>query len=338
VSLVTGQPADLERELALAERMPAMHPGTTSAFGWVAPRALTGTVSALMNHEQPFRRWLGLAACGMHRVEPSLILLRGLEDADPQVRARAWRTAGELGKHHLVSRAAAAIGEEDPVCRFWAGWSAVLLGDRHNALGHLCELAAVPGSCRWQAFRLALQAMPLPAAHAWLRELARDPQERRRLVVGAGLAGDPAYIPWLMGRCSDPVLARAAGEAFCLITGVDLDRLELQTQPPEGFEAGPSDDPDDPNVDMDEDGGLPWPDAVKIQSWWHAHANRFQTGMRYFMGQPLNRDHCLRVLKGGFQRQRIAAAIYLSLLNPGTPLFECRAPARRQQRLLAEMT
>jgi len=31
------------------------------------------------------------------------------------------------------------------------------------------------------------------------------------------------------------------------------------------------------------------------------------------------------VLKEGFQRQRIAAALYLSLLNPGTPLFEWRA-------------
>jgi hypothetical protein len=56
------------------------------------------------------------------------------------------------------------------------------------------------------------------------------------------------------------------------------------------------------------------------------------------MGEPLNRENCLRVLKEGFQRQRIAAALYLSLLNPGTPLFEWRAPAWRQQRLLATMT
>ena len=39
----------------------------------------------------------------------------------------------------------------------------------------------------------------------------------------------------------------------------------------------------------------------------------------------------------GARRGAIAAALYLSLLNPGTPLFEWRAPARRQQRLLAEM-
>jgi hypothetical protein len=43
------------------------------------------------------------------------------------------------------------------------------------------------------------------------------------------------------------------------------------------------------------------------------------------------------LLKNGFQRQRMAAAIYLCLLKPGTPLFNCAAPAWRQQRLLAQM-
>jgi len=47
---------------------------------------------------------------------------------------------------------------------------------------------------------------------------------------------------------------------------------------------------------------------------------------------------CLEVLKTGFQRQRIAAAEYLTLLTPGTPLFNTAAPTRRQQRLLAAMT
>jgi hypothetical protein len=43
-------------------------------------------------------------------------------------------------------------------------------------------------------------------------------------------------------------------------------------------------------------------------------------------------------LKTGFQRQRIAAAEYLTLLAPGTPLFNTAAPAWRQQRLLAKMS
>jgi len=38
------------------------------------------------------------------------------------------------------------------------------------------------------------------------------------------------------------------------------------------------------------------------------------------------------------QRQRVLAAHYLCLLEPGTPLFNTSAPAWRQQRLLAKMT
>jgi uncharacterized protein (TIGR02270 family) len=89
---------------------------------------------------------------------------------------------------------------------------------------------------------------------------------------------------------------------------------------------------------MDPDDSLPWPDAAKIQAWWEANSRRFQSGTRYFMGEPLGREPCLTVLKQGYQRQRIAAAHYLCLLQPGTVLFNCAAPAWRQQRLLAKLS
>jgi hypothetical protein len=54
------------------------------------------------------------------------------------------------------------------------------------------------------------------------------------------------------------------------------------------------------------------------------------------MGQPPNPDNCQRVLREGYQRQRIAGALYLALLRPGTPLFPTAAPAWRQRRWLAE--
>jgi uncharacterized protein (TIGR02270 family) len=131
--------------------------------------------------------------------------------------------------------------------------------------------------------------------------------------------------------------ARPAGESFTLITGADLDEEQLQRKPPKEFEPGPNDDPDDPNVEMDEDDGLPWPDIAKIERWWAANEGRFQKGMRYFMGAPLTHEHCVDVLKKGCQRQRIMAAQYLCLLEPGTLLFNTCAPAWRQQRLLTKM-
>jgi len=135
-----------------------------------------------------------------------------------------------------------------------------------------------------------------------------------------------------------PETARLAGEAFTLITGADLDALQLWCAQPEDFESGPTENPEDENVEMDPDEGLMWPDPEKVHRWWGASANRFQPGKRYFMGKPVTREHCIDVLKNGYQRQRILAAHYLCLLEPGTPLFNTSAPAWRQQRLLATMT
>jgi hypothetical protein len=42
------------------------------------------------------------------------------------------------------------------------------------------------------------------------------------------------------------------------------------------------------------------------------------------------------VLRSGYQRQRIAAALELALMRPDRPLFERRAPAFRQQALLRQ--
>jgi len=334
-ALSDRRPDRLGRLLALPAALPGTARELLSAFGWLEADALRGVVAELLASPEARARVTGIAACAMHRVDPGLIARRCLEDPDPAVRARAWRTAGEIGKRELVSTAAAAMEHEDPACRFWAAWSAVLLGDKQRGLEVIAGLASVPGPFRPRAFQLAVQAMGVTAAHELLQAVAGDPASTRWLIRGSGLAGDAGYVRWLMDFMADDRFARLAGEAFSFITGADLAWLDLERKPPENFDPGPNDDPNDPNVDMDEDEGLPWPDRGRIEAWWQVNGRRFQTGVRYFMGEPLNPDHCLRVLKDGYQRQRRAAALYLSLLNPGTHLFEWRAPARRQQRLLA---
>jgi hypothetical protein len=76
----------------------------------------------------------------------------------------------------------------------------------------------------------------------------------------------------------------------------------------------------------------------KLRAWWHSHRQEFVAGSRYFMGKPLSAAHSVTVLKSGFQRQRILAARHLCLLVPGTPFFNCAAPAWRQQRMLSAMS
>jgi uncharacterized protein (TIGR02270 family) len=327
----------LDKLFALAIAVPAAQPGLISAFGWVSAQHLQGTGARLLASPEPFKREIAIAACVMHRVDPAAALDAAITDPDVQLRARALRAAGELGRRDLLAACADTLLDEDAGCRFWAAHSAVLLGNRTAAVESLTAIALQEGPHCVAALRLLLKVISLPQANQLLKMLARNPKDIRLLIQGAGIAGDPYYVPWLIKQMEDLKLARLAGESFSFITGLDLAYLDLERKPPEGVEFGPNDNPEDENVAMDEDDSLPWPDPAKIQGWWEANKNGFTDGQRYFMGAPVSREHCIHVLKEGYQRQRMAAALCLCLLEPGMKLFPTSAPAWRQQRWLAKM-
>ena len=329
---------------ALVERakdLPEVVRGLISALGWVEPQHLGGRVKALLGDASPLRRKLGIAACALHRRDPGPVLdaliAGGAGSVPDSVRIRAIRAAGELGRIDLLPQLRAAFGEAKPELRFWAAWSAVLLGDRAQGLDALAAFALKSGLRQPRAFQLALQSLDVAAGHSLLLDSAVLPDALRLRIQGAGFIGDVRYVPWLIGQMAQPAVARIAGEAFATITGADFNLEQMEVPPPDDFEDGPTEDPDDENVELPEDITLPWPDAAVVQRWWQANQSRFVAGTRSFMGQPVSRAVCVGVLRGGFQRQRDAAALHLALLEPPTPLFATAAPAWRQQRALAAM-
>jgi uncharacterized protein (TIGR02270 family) len=335
LALRTHDIASLENLLPLARHSLALREGVLAGFGWTPRDSLRGVMVPLKRSSDPYRRMVAVAACAMHRVDPGIASY--VQDEDTGVRARAFRAAGELGERELLSLCARSATHEDPACQFWAAWSAVLLGDREGALHRLQVLSFPDGPHSARALQLALQATTVQQGHTLLQSRAGDPNTLRHIIKGAGFIGDPKYVPWLIDHMMTEKLARVAGEAFTTITGLDLGRPPFERTRPERFESGPSEDPRDGNVVLDEDDSLVWPDQASVQAWWGQNETRFPIGVRHFMGAALSRDHCINVLKNGYQRQRIAAAYYLCLLNPGTPLFEWRAPAWRQQRELATL-
>ena len=332
-------PDRLDKLLAIAEAVPTSRAGLLSAFGWASAADLQGITKALLDAAPPWRREVGLAACAMHGVDPGAVLAGALRDGDAGLRARALRVAGQCGRRDLLEGCLAALTDKDERCAFKAAQSALLLGDRAAALAALRALAVNPGADgkpNLAALRGVLKVVSPKQAQSMLALLAKDAALIRTVIHGIAIAGDPHYVPWLIAQMENLKLARLAGEAFSFITGLDLAYLDLERKPPENVEFGPNDDPDDANVAMDEDDSLPWPDPEKINAWWRANGNRFAPSTRYFMGEAPSPAHCLTVLKTGFQRQRMAAAEYLSLVRAGTPLFNTAAPTRRQQRLLAQ--
>ncbi|SFG09723.1 conserved hypothetical protein [Duganella sp. CF458] len=337
MAIETRNAARLGKLLALAEAMPECRSGLHLAFAWVSAQFLQGTISSLFASSSPFHRQVGIAACAMHQVDPGRALDAALGDADVALRACALRVAGQAGRRDLLGECSKAMDDGDPNCRFEAAWSAALLGEREGATAILKHSVLQAGPRQARALRLILKMIDPAQANLLLRELASQPLRDRLLIQGAGMAGDASYIPWLLTQMQDRNLARLAGEAVATIAGLDLALLDYDGKPPENIAAGPNDDPGDDDVEMDEDDGLPWPDRVKLQSWWQEEQVRFATGVRYFLGQPVTLAQASKVLREGCQRQRKAAAEYLCLLRPGTPLFPTDAPAWRQERWLARM-
>ena len=309
--------------------------GIISALGWLTWEQAEKHAQTLAASENPQHRFIALAAYAAHRKDPGLLLTQSLADPDPLLKARALKAVGELGRTDQLSSLRYNLKAEDEKCRLYAAWSMLLLGSTESVTT-LQGIAVKGGLYAEKACAAALRRMPLDTAHAWLRVLSEKEQGTRLSVQGAGVLGDPIAVPWLIEMMNAPELARVAGEAFSMITGLDLAYEDLEGEWPEGFAAGPTEDPEDEDVDLDSDEDLPWPEPALITQWWAANKGKFTTGTRYLAGQPIAPVHLSQVLVSGFQRHRIAAAMELALLKPEQPLFEVRAPGFQQAHQLKE--
>ncbi|AKJ29691.1 TIGR02270 family protein [Caldimonas brevitalea] len=327
----------LQKLLAVVETEAAARAGLAGAFGWVSAFQLRDIAASLLASSHPFQRHLGLVACALHRVDPGAPMEAALTDPNASLRAQALRIAGELGRVDLRERCLLALADPHDGCRFQAARSALLLGDRRAAVTALEGSALSPGPRQRPALRVLLKAVAPDHARALLTRLTESGAHPRVLVDAIATSGDVHYAPWLLEQMQDPRLARLCGEAFCTLTGLDLAALDFDTPPPENLATGPNDEPDDTDVALDEDDGLAWPDADKLNAWWQTKGQQTLCNAPTFIGKPPTSSHCLDVLKTGFQRQRIAAAQHRCLIEPGTALFNTSAPARRQQRLLAAL-
>nr|WP_319490553.1 TIGR02270 family protein [uncultured Desulfobacter sp.] len=328
--LIIGKTDRFDAVLQCIDVDPLLCNGLVSAMGWYRFEEIEPIVSTFASEGRPFLQRCAIAACAIHRKDPGALLLKGLTHEDPFVRSRALKAVGELGRQDLLSDLKNHIEDDDPDCRWQAAWATGLFKDRQS-LPTLFSVAENGGEHADEACAMAVRVMNPAESYPWLNMLMAVPGLARIAVKGSGAMGNPGNIPILLQMMEDPDLARLAGEAVAMITGVDLAYEDLDKEVPEGFETGPSEDPEDDNVDLDPDEDLPWPDPVMVGQWWNENKNRFQPNTRYLAGRPLESKHLIHVLKTGYQRQRMAAAVELAMIHPGMPLFEVRAPGKRQK-------
>jgi uncharacterized protein (TIGR02270 family) len=304
-----------------------------SALGWLDYRSVSPWIEKLLQAKTPVHRSVGIAACAIHRVDPGAMLTAALSDPDPMVRARSVRAVGELKRADLLGEVRKRLADDDEACRFWTAWTLTLHGDRAGVqalrqwFGHGNRFGVA-------ALQLALRSLNIDEGRDWIRPMAKDPELRNSAIVAAGVLGDPVSVPWVIGHMRSPGSARLAGEAFSMITGVDLTYRNLdRNEPAETEEAAEA---VATPTDAEYENHLPWPDPELVDRWWHEHESQFTPGVRYQAGKPVTVGAAREILLSGTQRQRAAAAIELAIHEPDEPLFEIRSRAALQQRRLAQ--
>jgi uncharacterized protein (TIGR02270 family) len=305
--------------------------GLVSALGWLEYRTVSRWVGKLLGAKASTHRILGVAACAIRREDPAAVLTAAIEDPDPALRSRALRAAGELKRGDLLDGVRGHLSDEDESCRFWAAWTLTLCRHR-GGLPSLVQWLGHESRFGRPALQLSMRTMTLEEGRQWIRTLAQDPALRHSAVVAAGALGDPACIPWLIGLMESPELSRAAGEAFSMLTGVDLVDKNLDQDGPSGSQEG--DGQSEIVGSPADDEHLPWPRPELIDEWWKTHQGDFRHAPRYLAGRPIDERAVRQLLVTGNQRQRAAAAIELALTDPEASLFEVRARGSDQRALL----
>jgi len=324
----------IETVLATGLTQEELTQAVVSALGWLSFAHVNASLGYLFNASSAQYRYLGIAACAIQRIDPVNYLEAALVDDAIPLCSRALRAVGELGRYDLLPRLQHYYHAEVEAIRFWAAWSAALLGDRQYALTVLKDCSLPPASVHLTALNIWLRCAQHHDAIQWLKHIAQNHQWTRLLIIAIGILGDPLLMPWVIQHMNNPQWARIAGESFTFITGVDLEDHELAAEAPEGVDLGPSEAPEDDNVELDADEDLPWPNPALVHAWWQQHHHHYQTKTRYLLGKTITVQQCQQILINGLQRQRHAAALELALMQPQQPLFETRAIGSRQQQRL----
>lgn len=319
--------------IAMVAENPDVAGGIISGLGWLDYARAEPAIRLLLAESSPLFRRMGIAAMALHRRDPGVALRNALKDDDPLLRARALKAVGELGSISFFPMVREALSSVHLDVQYRAAWSMALLAEAPAALAILKTVAESSHAKREEALEVALARMDAISAKAWLQTLMQNSATARLACLGVGMLGDSEFLPWVFEKMSEPKLARVAGDAFTRITGVDLVYSDLDMTRQGGFEDEPNDDPKDPNVEMDVDAALAWPDRAKVEAWWRRNSARFARGTGCFYGEALP-GALDQAIVSAAQRYRVSAALRLAMRQPGTPLFNTAAPAARQKAML----
>ncbi|HTU65333.1 MAG TPA: hypothetical protein VMF52_05255 [Steroidobacteraceae bacterium] len=174
-----------------------------------------------------------------------------------------------------------------------------------------------------------------PAEHQLILDSVMDAGVQRAALWSLGHIGTRDAAETCLLAMKNPKLARLGGEAYCTITGANLERDKLTApepeEPPPAFE---QDDLDANLVPRPED-LWPLPDPQLVRRHWDGIAPRFQPGRRHLRGLPHDGQAMLSAIVNGPMLRRPDHVFEMFVRSEGRFDVEPRASVPVQKTMIA---
>ena len=331
IALKTNKMQQLRKVVNVALSRSRVDQGFISAFSWIPAEVARSRIHTLLNSKFVKWRHLGVVVAMANCIDCENLLEKLVNDVDIDLSIVAIKAIGKLGYMSLMPLLIRNLRSRCEDQRFWAAWSAVLLGNRQASLDILKAFALCPMPLRQQqALQLILRVADRHEVDRWITVVAQYNHHLHTAMVNACVFDNIKWIPWLIKSLNFPERANFAGDAFTLLTGVDLINEGLMR--PRIIH--PSEDPLLNSMELAQSF---LPDIQAVQAWWDVNQDRYQKGKRYLLGQEVTLEGCLHLLNTGRQYQRHVAALELSLLKAQFPLLETQASSFQQRAWISSL-
>jgi uncharacterized protein (TIGR02270 family) len=174
------------------------------------------------------------------------------------------------------------------------------------------------------------------AEHQLILTAVDHPELNKRATRALGAIGTRDAIDRCIGVMRNEALTRLAGEAYCAITGVDLERDNLALPEPDA--PSPSFEDDDLNANLvpSDDATRPLPNVAAIENHWASIQSQYAPGARYVRGRPRTTQTLIELVETGPMLRRPEWIFEAAVRTQGQFDIEPNAFAQRQHIMMRE--
>jgi uncharacterized protein (TIGR02270 family) len=162
----------------------------------------------------------------------------------------------------------------------------------------------------------------------------RIPSLRVAAVTALGHIGTPRAVDACIAGMKHQEIARVAGEAYCWITGADLDRDRLALTEPQPEAPAFEEDDLDANLVPSPEALWPMPDPAAVAQHWQARQSEL-ADVRHIHGRPVGHETLIAMVESGPMLRRPDLIFELRARSRGRYDVEPRAFADRQRQMMA---